>query len=71
MLNFLIGGVTGVMLASPAIDYLAQDTYFVVAHFHYTMLGGAVFGVFAAIYFWFPKMTGAMLSKSWGVPCSS
>jgi cytochrome c oxidase subunit I len=66
MMNFLIGGVTGVMLASPAIDYVAQDTYFLVAHFHYTMLGGAVFGIFAAIYFWFPKMTGAMLSEKLG-----
>jgi cytochrome c oxidase subunit 1 len=66
MLNFLIGGVTGVMLASPAIDYQAHDTYFIVAHFHYTMLGGSVFGIFAAIYFWFPKMTGVMLSEKLG-----
>jgi cytochrome c oxidase subunit 1 len=66
MLNFLIGGVTGVMLASPALDYQAHDTYFVVAHFHYTMLGGSVFGIFAAIYFWFPKMTGVMLSERLG-----
>ena len=66
MLNFLIGGVTGVMVASPPIDYQAQDTYFVVAHFHYTMLGGSVFGIFAAIYFWFPKMTGAMLREGLG-----
>jgi cytochrome c oxidase subunit 1 len=66
MLNFLIGGVTGVMLAAPAIDFQAQDTYFLVAHFHYTMLGGAVFGIFAGIYFWFPKMTGAMLSEKVG-----
>jgi cytochrome c oxidase subunit I len=66
MLNFLIGGVTGVMLASPALDYQAHDTYFVVAHFHYTMLGGSVFGIFAAIYFWFPKMTGVMLSEKLG-----
>jgi cytochrome c oxidase subunit 1 len=66
LLNFLIGGVTGVMLASPPIDYQAHDTYFVVAHFHYTMLGGSVFGIFAAIYFWFPKMTGAMLSERLG-----
>jgi cytochrome c oxidase subunit 1 len=66
MLNFLIGGVTGVMLAAPPIDYQAQDTYFIVAHFHYTMFGGAVFGIFAAIYFWFPKMTGVMLSEKVG-----
>jgi cytochrome c oxidase subunit I len=61
MLNFLIGGVTGVMLASPPIDYQVADSYFLVAHFHYTMMGGSVFGIFAAIYFWFPKMTGRML----------
>ena len=66
MLNFLIGGVTGVMVASPPIDYHAHDTYFVVAHFHYTMLGGSVFGIFAAIYFWFPKMTGVMLREGLG-----
>jgi cytochrome c oxidase subunit 1 len=58
LLNFLIGGVTGVMLASPPIDFHAQDTYFLIAHFHYTMMGGAAFGVFAAICFWFPKITG-------------
>ncbi len=66
LLNFLIGGVTGVMLASAPIDYQMNDSYFLVAHFHYTMMGGAVFGIFAAIYFWFPKMTGVMLRERLG-----
>jgi cytochrome c oxidase subunit 1 len=66
LLNFLIGGVTGVMLASAPIDFQVSDSYFLVAHFHYTMMGGAVFGIFAAIYFWHPKMTGRMLSERLG-----
>ncbi len=60
---FLLGGLTGVMLASPPLDFHVSDTYFVVAHFHYTLVGGSVFGVFAAIYFWFPKFTGRMLDE--------
>jgi cytochrome c oxidase subunit I len=60
---FLLGGLTGVMLASPPLDFQVSDTYFVVAHFHYTLVGGSVFGVFAAIYFWFPKFTGRMLDE--------
>ena len=60
---FLLGGLTGVLLASPPIDFQVTDTYFVVAHFHYTLVGGSVFGVFAAIYFWFPKFTGRMLDE--------
>ena len=66
LLNFLIGGVTGIMLASPPIDYHVSDSYFLVSHFHYTMMGGAAFGVFAAIYFWFPKMTGRLLNERIG-----
>jgi cytochrome c oxidase subunit I len=66
MLNFLLGGITGVMVASPPIDFHAQDTYFVVAHFHYTIMGGSVFGVFAAIAFWWPKWTGHRLAEGWG-----
>jgi cytochrome c oxidase subunit 1 len=66
LLNFLIGGVTGVMLASPPIDFQVSDSYFLVAHFHYTIVGGSVFGIFAAIYFWFPKMTGRMLRERIG-----
>jgi cytochrome c oxidase subunit 1 len=63
---FLIGGISGVMLASPPIDFHVQDTYFVVAHLHYVFFGGAVFGVFAATYYWFPKMSGRMLNEPLG-----
>jgi cytochrome c oxidase subunit 1 len=63
---FTIGGITGVMLASPPIDYQAQDTYFVVAHLHNVLIGGSVFAGFAGIYFWFPKMTGRFLDERLG-----
>ena len=63
---FLIGGVTGVMLASPPLDFHFEDTYFVVAHFHATLVGGTVFAVFAGTYFWFPKMTGRRLDERLG-----
>jgi len=63
---FLIGGISGVMLASPPIDFHVQDTYFVVAHLHYVFFGGSVFGVFAAMYYWFPKMTGRKLNEPLG-----
>ena len=64
--NFLIGGITGVMVASPPLDYHFQDTYFVVAHFHDVLMGGSVFAIFAAIAFWFPKVTGALLREGLG-----
>ena len=64
--NFLIGGVTGVMLASAPIDFQVSDSYFLVSHFHYTMMGGSVFGIFAAIYFWWPKAFGYRLSERLG-----
>jgi cytochrome c oxidase subunit 1 len=64
--NFLIGGITGVMVASPPLDYHFQDTYFVVAHLHDVLMGGSVFAIFAAIAFWFPKVTGAMLREGLG-----
>ena len=66
MVTFLFGGLTGVMLASPAIDFHVTDTYFVVAHFHYVLFGTIVFATFAGIYFWFPKMTGRMLDERLG-----
>jgi cytochrome c oxidase subunit 1 len=63
---FLIGGISGVMLSSPPVDFHLQDTYFVVAHLHYVFFGGSVFGVFAAAYFWFPKMSGRRLNEGLG-----
>ena len=63
---FTLGGISGVMLASPPIDFGAQDTYFVVAHLHNVLIGGSVFALFAGIYFWFPKMTGRFLSERLG-----
>jgi len=66
LLAFLMGGVTGVMLASPPIDFATHDTYFVVAHFHQVLFGTAVFAGFAGLYYWFPKMTGRMLHDGLG-----
>jgi len=66
MTTFLLGGLSGVLLASPPIDWHVSDTYFVVAHFHYVLFGTIVFAVFAGVYFWFPKMTGRMLDDRLG-----
>jgi hypothetical protein len=64
--TFLFGGITGVMMASPAIDFHISDTYFIVAHFHYTVFGTVVFAMFAGYYFWWPKLTGRMLDERLG-----
>ncbi|MBP2372062.1 aa3-type cytochrome oxidase subunit I [Pseudonocardia parietis] len=66
LVTFLLGGMTGVMLASPPLGFHMSDTYFVVAHFHYVLFGTIVFSVFAGAYFWFPKMTGRMLDERLG-----
>jgi len=66
LITFLLGGLTGVMLAMPPIDFHVSDSYFVVAHFHYTVFGTVVFAMFAGFYFWWPKLTGRMLDDSLG-----
>ncbi len=66
-LQFLIGGLTGVWIASPVLNYQAHNSYFIVAHFHYTLFAGSVFGFFAGVYHWFPKITGARLRERLGV----
>src|SRR6202046_4278961 len=63
---FIIGGITGIFLAVFPVDWQLNDTYFVVAHFHYVLMGGSVFTVFSGIYYWFPKITGRMLSEGIG-----
>jgi len=66
LVTFLFGGLSGILLASPPIDFHVHDTYFVVAHFHYVLFGTIVFATYAGIYFWFPKMTGRMLDERLG-----
>jgi cytochrome c oxidase subunit I len=66
LVTFLFGGLSGVLLASPPIDFHVSDSYFVVAHFHYVLFGTIVFAVYAGVYFWFPKMTGRMLDERLG-----
>jgi cytochrome c oxidase subunit I len=63
---FLFGGITGVVLAQPVLDFQLHNTYFVVAHFHYVMFGGSAFAAFAGIYYWYPKFTGRLLSERLG-----
>jgi cytochrome c oxidase subunit 1 len=64
--QFLIGGLTGIMSGTPALDYQIQDSYFLVGHWHYTLAAGSLFGLFAGVYFWFPKATGRMLREGLG-----
>jgi cytochrome c oxidase subunit 1 len=64
--TFVIGGMTGVMVASVPLDTQLHDTYFVVAHFHYVLIGGAVFPLMGAVYYWYPKLTGRLMSERLG-----
>ncbi|MEO3823802.1 cytochrome c oxidase subunit I [Actinomadura sp. B10D3] len=66
LVTFLFGGLTGVILASPPLDFHVTDSYFVVAHFHYVLFGTVVFAMFGGFYFWWPKMTGTKLDETWG-----
>ena len=66
LVTFLFGGITGVLLASPPLDFAVSDSYFVVAHFHYVLAGTVLFAMFAGFYFWWPKMTGKMLNSRIG-----
>jgi cytochrome c oxidase subunit I len=66
LITFLLGGLTGVLLASPPLNFHVSDSYFVVAHFHYVLFGTIVFSTYGGIYFWFPKMTGRFLDETLG-----
>ena len=63
---FVVGGITGIFLAVFPVDWQLTDTYFVVAHFHYVLMGGAVFSIFAGLYYWFPKITGRLMNERLG-----
>jgi cytochrome c oxidase subunit 1 len=63
---FILGGLSGITHASPPSDLQQQDTYYIVAHLHYVLFGGSIMGIFAGIYYWFPKMTGKLMSETLG-----
>ncbi len=63
---FVLGGITGIFLATFPVDWQLTDTYFVVAHFHYVLMGGAVFSIFSGLYYWYPKMTGRLMHEGLG-----
>lgn len=63
---FIIGGLSGIFMAATPVDIFIHDTYFIVAHFHYVLAGGSLFGIFAGISYWFPKMFGKMMNDNWG-----
>jgi len=66
LMEFVIGGLSGITFAAAPIDWQVTDTYYLVAHFHYVLFGGTAFAVFAATYYWFPKMSGRLLDERWG-----
>jgi cytochrome c oxidase subunit I len=66
LVQFLVGGLTGIWIASPPLDNHDNNSYFIVAHFHYTLLAGSVFGLFAGLYYWWPKVTGTLLREGLG-----
>jgi cytochrome c oxidase subunit 1 len=66
LVTFLFGGITGIILASPPLDFAVSASYFVVAHFHYVLFGTVVFAMFGGFYFWWPKFTGRMLNETLG-----
>jgi cytochrome c oxidase subunit 1 len=65
--SFVVGGFTGIAMAATPVDIFVHHTYYIVAHFHYVLFGGSIFGLYAAVYFWYPKMYGRMMNETWGV----
>jgi cytochrome c oxidase subunit I len=66
LLEFVVGGLSGITFAAAPIDWQVTDTYYLVAHFHYVLFGGTAFAIFAATYYWFPKMSGRLMDERWG-----